>query len=208
MKDNPIETKENILKSAKAEFLEKGFTAASLRTIATNANLTTGAMYRHFENKDALFCALVDDAIAKTHSIIESASIETHSTLINPLGEAHHQEEINVFKDFIDYIYQNFDSFVLLLSCSAGSTHEHFVSEVSDLYTEKTQELINWMYDKKFINKKVDSLFIHILTNGMIQVFVEIVLHRIPKQDAWKLIETYVSFNYAGINHILEVNSL
>lgn len=33
----------------------------SLRTIAANAGLTTGAMYRHFKDKDALFCALVDD---------------------------------------------------------------------------------------------------------------------------------------------------
>lgn len=37
-------TKDKILQSAKTEFLENGFIAASLRTIAGNASLTTGAM--------------------------------------------------------------------------------------------------------------------------------------------------------------------
>ena len=63
MSDSTKETKQKILESAKKEFLEKGFSAASLRTIASNAGLTTGAMYRHFKDKDALFCALVDDAV-------------------------------------------------------------------------------------------------------------------------------------------------
>ena len=64
MADASEETKSKILTSAKTEFLEKGFTNASLRTIAANAGLTTGAMYRHFKDKDALFCVLVSDAKA------------------------------------------------------------------------------------------------------------------------------------------------
>ena len=64
MGEASAETKKKILDSAMAEFLDKGFMNASLRTIASNAGLTTGAMYRHFKDKDALFCALVDDAIA------------------------------------------------------------------------------------------------------------------------------------------------
>ena len=55
MGESAIETKKKILDSAMAEFLEKGFMNASLRTIASNAGLTTGAMYRHFKDKDALF---------------------------------------------------------------------------------------------------------------------------------------------------------
>ena len=59
MSESAAETKAKIIESAKKEFLEKGFMNASLRTIAANAGVTTGAMYRHFKDKDALFCALV-----------------------------------------------------------------------------------------------------------------------------------------------------
>ena len=51
MAESSAETKAKILSSAKTEFLEKGFMNASLRTIAANAGLTTGAMYRHFKDK-------------------------------------------------------------------------------------------------------------------------------------------------------------
>ena len=44
MAESSSVTKEKILESAKKEFLENGFVNASLRTIAANAGLTTGAM--------------------------------------------------------------------------------------------------------------------------------------------------------------------
>ncbi|MDE5680036.1 MAG: TetR/AcrR family transcriptional regulator, partial [Lachnospiraceae bacterium] len=39
------ETKENLIASAKAEFMEKGYVKASLRKICANAGVTTGALY-------------------------------------------------------------------------------------------------------------------------------------------------------------------
>lgn len=39
------ETKEKLLASAKAEFMEKGYAKASLRKICANAGVTTGALY-------------------------------------------------------------------------------------------------------------------------------------------------------------------
>lgn len=203
MKDNPIETKKNILESAKKEFLEKGFNLASLRTIAANANLTTGAMYRHFENKDALFCALVDDAIAETETVLKKVGIDTHSIFANPLGDEHHQEEIKIYKKFLNYIYANFDSFVLLLSRSAGSTHENFLSEMSDLYTSNCAKLLKWMYENKYIKQEVDDILVHFLCNGIIQVFSELVLHNIPQEQAEKIVDAYISFYYAGLKQVL-----
>lgn len=46
--------------AAKAEFLEKGFSGASLRKIVKTAGVTTGAFYGYCSNKDALFSALTD----------------------------------------------------------------------------------------------------------------------------------------------------
>ena len=48
MPADATKTLEDILQSAKTEFLAHGFAGASLRTIATGANVTTGALYRHF----------------------------------------------------------------------------------------------------------------------------------------------------------------
>ena len=70
MAEASLDTKQKLLESAKKEFLEKGFMGASLRTIAANAGVTTGAMYLHFKDKDAFFCALVDEAIDAATKIV------------------------------------------------------------------------------------------------------------------------------------------
>ena len=56
------ETKAAILSSAQEEFSEKGFQGASLRTIASNAGVTTGAIYCFFKGKDELFEAVLLEA--------------------------------------------------------------------------------------------------------------------------------------------------
>ena len=43
-------TKNRILECAKEEFLDKGFEEAQVAGIAKLANVTTGAIYRHFKN--------------------------------------------------------------------------------------------------------------------------------------------------------------
>ncbi len=51
-------TRERIMECAKVEFLKKGFQATQLKDIVTAAKVTTGAIYRHFKDKEALFFCL------------------------------------------------------------------------------------------------------------------------------------------------------
>lgn len=196
-------TKDKILQSAKAEFLENGFTNASLRTIAANAGLTTGAMYRHFKDKDTLFCALVDEAIDKTVAIVSEGSVENHETLENPVGEDHSKDEQREVLEFIDFIYQNFDAFTLLLTKSAGSTHQNFMDEVSDMYTNILLKTIHWMKEKYNVTKPIDDMSIHILANATINSFAEIVLHKMDKEEALIFIGNIMEFFHFGFMHML-----
>lgn len=47
-------TKANLIDAAKKEFLDKGYEKASLRKICADADVTTGAMYFFFKNKQRL----------------------------------------------------------------------------------------------------------------------------------------------------------
>lgn len=57
VKDESIN--EKLLECAKAEFMEKGFADASMRTIAERAGVTTGMLYSRFADKDEIFRELV-----------------------------------------------------------------------------------------------------------------------------------------------------
>lgn len=55
--------------AAKAEFMEKGFQAASLRNIVKTAGVTTGAFYGYYNSKEELFSAVVADTVRDLEEI-------------------------------------------------------------------------------------------------------------------------------------------
>lgn len=56
-------THEKIMESGRTLFLQNGYERTNLRELCKEAGITTGAFYCHFEDKEALFAALVDPAI-------------------------------------------------------------------------------------------------------------------------------------------------
>lgn len=56
---------EAVLACAKKEFLEKGYTDASLRTIAQEAGTSTSSIYTRFKDKEGLFEAIVGPAASQ-----------------------------------------------------------------------------------------------------------------------------------------------
>ena len=53
-------THKKIMDSGKVNFLNDGYERANLRKICKDAGVTTGAFYRHFNDKEDLFISLVD----------------------------------------------------------------------------------------------------------------------------------------------------
>ena len=73
MQNKKQTTQEKILYAAKAEFLEKGFQTASLRTIVKEAGVTTGALYGYYGSKEAIFDELVEECYTHFHSAYRNA---------------------------------------------------------------------------------------------------------------------------------------
>ena len=62
---NPERTRECLLQAAFREIYRSGFQSAGLDTILAATNVTKGALYYHFKNKEALGYAIVEEIIAK-----------------------------------------------------------------------------------------------------------------------------------------------
>src|SRR6202140_762923 len=61
---DPERTRERLLQAASREVYRSGFQSASLDTILAVAGVTKGALYYHFDSKEALGHAVVDEVIA------------------------------------------------------------------------------------------------------------------------------------------------
>lgn len=53
--------REAILVAAEKVFAERGFTGTRMSDVAAEAGLATGTLYNYFDNKDAIFCTLIQE---------------------------------------------------------------------------------------------------------------------------------------------------
>ncbi|TWG88806.1 TetR family transcriptional regulator [Cupriavidus gilardii J11] len=72
-------TRGALLAAARALFVEKGYAATSTPDIAAMAGITRGALYHHFEDKRALFRAVLEEEARAVADEIERAAPATRS---------------------------------------------------------------------------------------------------------------------------------
>jgi TetR/AcrR family transcriptional regulator, transcriptional repressor for nem operon len=61
---DPARTRESLLQAAFEEMHRSGFRGSDLETILRKVGVTKGAMYHHFDNKEALGYAVLDEVVA------------------------------------------------------------------------------------------------------------------------------------------------
>jgi TetR/AcrR family transcriptional regulator, regulator of autoinduction and epiphytic fitness len=98
-----VEKKEAILEGAMKEFLAQGYTAASMDRIATAAGVSKATVYSHFQDKENLFSALVEQLVqTKFQNIfgcVDSQSFQGEPKIVlrqlanNMLNMAHCDEQ-------------------------------------------------------------------------------------------------------------------
>jgi TetR/AcrR family transcriptional regulator, transcriptional repressor for nem operon len=62
---NPEQTRDRLLQAAFREVFRRGFQSAGIDAILAATNVTKGALYYHFENKEALGYAVIEEIVAK-----------------------------------------------------------------------------------------------------------------------------------------------
>jgi TetR/AcrR family transcriptional regulator, transcriptional repressor for nem operon len=65
-KDHKAQTRQQLLQETGSHAKQYGFAASGVTALAGAAGLTTGSLYKHFDNKNALFAELVTAEMAQT----------------------------------------------------------------------------------------------------------------------------------------------
>jgi AcrR family transcriptional regulator len=76
------ERRSQILRAARAVFIEKGYLAARVEDVAKRASLSKGAVYFYFEAKRDLFLALVREEHEQTYSFLDSAEGDDRPAMV------------------------------------------------------------------------------------------------------------------------------
>lgn len=75
-KEEAAITREHLLKKALAVFSKKGYSAATLQDIASEADMTRGAIYWHFGSKAELYNTLIKEYADRGGQIVQQAASE------------------------------------------------------------------------------------------------------------------------------------
>lgn len=191
VKDHTLDKR--IIQSATAEFLEYGFRDASLRRIAQRADLSTGALYTRYENKDALFCSIINDAFCKINEEFEPMRqiyMEAqHSGSAEKVLEAIRQEE----KIYLNVIFKYYDQCVLLFCRSEGSSVQ---AKWSQFMQYKTRETV--AYFNQIAREKVDFDAIELLLSEQFYCYQWILQKGMRKEQTISCLKAVEAFHEAG----------
>lgn len=75
-----IDSRAAILEAAKRLFMEEGYRGISMRQIAEAVGVTKAALYYHFQDKEDLFVAIVEQYLNQMAALIDSATAEGGSS--------------------------------------------------------------------------------------------------------------------------------
>lgn len=193
---------DKILECAKAEFMEKGFADASMRSIAEKAGYTTGMLYGRFADKTQLFNELVEEPANRLFDYFTSAENTFFSMTPQKQYKDMHALVEEKVKAIIDIIYSDFDVFKLIVCKSAGSGYEYYIEKMVNLETENTLRYVDRLRENGIAVNDVRADLTHMLTSALFNGVLEIVWHDFPKEDALQYVTEVQNFFIAGWDYL------
>ncbi|RUW62993.1 TetR/AcrR family transcriptional regulator [Mesorhizobium sp. M7A.F.Ca.US.008.03.1.1] len=64
-----------IIEAATAAFIANGYDGTSMEEIATKAGASKQTVYKHFRDKETLFCEVVESTASQTNDVVESVTM-------------------------------------------------------------------------------------------------------------------------------------
>lgn len=199
------DTEKNILNTARKHFLKDGFSGASLRNIVKDAGLTTGAFYKYYPTKEALFDALTDPYIEHIYQIYDRvvedfeklSAKEQTSNMSDTSGDGMDQ--------MIDYIYEHYDNFRLLLKCGDSGKFETFIHNMVDREMRSSLEYVKKMKEDGIEIPIVGESIMHMIYTGFFSSIFQIIEHDIDKETAKRNVHKLREFNTGGWERLWNV---
>ncbi len=199
------DTEKNILNTARKHFLKDGFSGASLRNIVKDAGLTTGAFYKYYPTKEALFDALTDPYIEHIYQIYDRvvedfeklSAKEQTSNMSDTSGDGMDQ--------MIDYIYEHYDNFRLLLKCGDSGKFETFIHNMVDREMRSSLEYVKKMKEDGIEIPIIGESLMHMIYTGFFSSIFQIIEHDIDKETAKRNVHKLREFNTGGWERLWNV---
>ena len=181
-----------ILTAAAAEFLEYGFQNASMRRIAAAAGMSVSGLYKHFPGKEEMFSALVEPACRGLMSLFRQEETDQRQSI--GAGDLSMWESGRDASLAIDYIYDHFDAFRLIICKSQGTKYESFLHDLAVMEEETTLSFMEQLKQQGIQIADFSEKEMHLLTTVNINAVFQTVEHDFTREEAMHYADTLDRF--------------
>ncbi|WP_026890961.1 TetR/AcrR family transcriptional regulator [Lacrimispora aerotolerans] len=196
-------TRQELLDAGMQEFMKYGYEGASLRRIAKEASVTTGAIYGYFPSKEALFDELTGEA---ADGLLEMY-LQAHKEFakLPPELQANALDDISdeSAPAIVNYVYDRFDIFKLLFLKSSTGWCDSYLDQLAEIEEASSWEFIKVMKSLGHEVMDIDSTLIHIISRSFFLQLLEFVSHDVPREKALSYASALIQFQHAGWKKIM-----
>ena len=191
LRDHSLDDK--IITAAREEFLEKGYSGASLRKIAEKAGVTVGAIQTRYKSKNELFVCLLKPFLDEIGAMFQSTKAEYYSGadadfLTGLKTSMQHESEM-----ILHLIFDHYEEAVMLLCCGAGSGLEHYFDGIVQ---SKIKESIAFFHKAGFAG--MDEKLLGLLISAQFDSYRRIVAECPDRKAAEQYMDSLMIYHFGG----------
>ncbi|MBB6218757.1 AcrR family transcriptional regulator [Anaerosolibacter carboniphilus] len=190
------DVRNSIHQAALAEFYEKGFKDASMRSIAEKSGMTVGNLYRYFANKEDLFYAVISPAYHKVTDLTQEKFVE-----MGGLDDI--QKVMGYIANQIVMINREHRrELLILMDGCVGTKFEHAAEEIISLVENKLKRhVFPSLREKGAVIR--DEFLAHVLAISQVEGIKAILKHYEDESKIKDLIQQYMHYHFQDIQNRL-----
>ena len=197
------ETKNRLLQAATEEFAEFGYEKSSLRRICKNAEVTTGALYFFFQDKEDLFQSVIAPVTEPILQMMESHYEKERACNWEELGDAGGEEEdIRASFAILDICYGNKKVTDIILSSRNLPVVTAFFDRMIEIMDMQTVHLLK-LADENSISVQ-NKYAIHWFSHLQIDAMLNVVSHGLGEEEAKEQLKIAIRFLRGGFQTFAE----
>ena len=187
---------ERIVTAAKSEFLTCGFENASMRRIAAASGISVSGLYKHFPSKEEMFVCLVQPVLDEFGELYYRKEKEERDAIEEIGAAAAFLNEDAVYA--MEFIYDHFDEFKLLVCRSQGTRYENYAHTLAEMEEKSSLNFIETLRRRGDNVPDFDRREFHLLVSSNVEAVLQPIRHDFTRAEAMHYAQTINTFFSKG----------
>ncbi len=166
-----IETRKRILEISTEQFLEKGFHETSIREIAGILGVSSGTLYKHFKNKEAILETILQPYLDRWEQVAEKQMNFFAGQLKQAKGDKEAIVRLmdnNTDEIYLNLVEENLPIWTFIFFRSQNTRYEGFLDRLTQWSLMYTLKLLDMVYPNKEYLENISEKQLHYIIQSQV----------------------------------------